>query len=712
VADNPFSFIETLSPEQQAVVTHPLAGSLFLEGPAGTGKSAAGVARLLHLVNQGIPAESILVLVPQRTLAFPFYQALRDPNFPAGGSPDIATLGGLGQRMIDLFWPTIAPSAGFSHPHSPPSFLTLETAQYYLSRIVDPLITNLGYFDSITIDRNRLLSQILDNLNKAAAVGFPYDTIADRLKSAYAGKGIQPRVFDEAQEAGVRFRHFCLENNLLDFSLQLEVFVNTFWRDPAGKRYLTARYRHLIFDNLEEDVPVVHQVVKEWLPDFDSALLIYDHSGGFRTFLGADSEGGYELKSSCQWEMEFSQSFIISEPLSAFSQALEASLAHQAVHLQEDITPAVRFSYEQFLHQTTNLIGSQIHALVQNEGIALRDIVILAPFMSDSLRFSLMRRLSELGIPSRSHRPSRSLAEEPATHCLLTLAMLAHPQWNLRPSRQDLRIAFMQAIDAIDLVRSDLLSRFTYQESRFQEGLKPFETILPEMRERITFSIGAHYQQLRAWLNEYRQEEPAELDVFLSRLFGEILSQEGYGFHDQYDSAAVAARLVESVQKFRRGTFQENQPPAGETGKEYITMVKDGVLAAQYLYNWEVPEDNSVLISPAYTFLMSNRPVRCQFWLDIGSLAWWERLSQPLTHPYVLSRRWKPGTIWTDADDFRFNQDALCRLATGLIHRCSDRIFLCATGVSEQGDEQRGPLLQAIQQLIRHFPEQMGVSLV
>ena len=35
-------------------------------------------------------------------------------------------------------------------------------------------------------------------------------------------------------------------------------------------------------------------------------------------------------------------------------------------------------------------------------------------------------------VPVRSHRPSRSLREEPVTHVLLTLAKLAHPQWNLR----------------------------------------------------------------------------------------------------------------------------------------------------------------------------------------------------------------------------------------------------------------------------------------
>jgi len=67
------------------VVGQPLAGSLFLEGPAGTGKSTAGAARLAHLLDAGVPGSDILVLVPQRTLAFPYYEVLNQPDLTAGG---------------------------------------------------------------------------------------------------------------------------------------------------------------------------------------------------------------------------------------------------------------------------------------------------------------------------------------------------------------------------------------------------------------------------------------------------------------------------------------------------------------------------------------------------------------------------------------------------------------------------------------------------
>ncbi len=57
-------------------------------------------------------------------------------------------------------------------PDRPPVFLTLETAQYYMAHLVRPLLDEQRLFDSVTLERNRLFSQILDNLNKAALVGF------------------------------------------------------------------------------------------------------------------------------------------------------------------------------------------------------------------------------------------------------------------------------------------------------------------------------------------------------------------------------------------------------------------------------------------------------------------------------------------------------------------------------------------------------------
>ena len=192
-----------------------------------------------------------------------------------------------------------------------------------------------------------------------------------------------------------------------------------------------------------------------------------------------------------------------------------------------------------------------------------------------------------------------------------------------------------------------------------------------------------------------------EFDHFLSRLFGELLSQPGFGFHTSYDAGQVAANLIESVQKFR---WVAGPVLAGQNlplGQEYLSMVQAGVIAAQYLGGWRLEAEAAVLLAPAYTFLMANRPVEVQFWLDAGSRGWAERLYQPLTHPYVLSRHWQPGRLWTDADEIEAGQAALLRLVIGLLRRCKSSLYLGLTDLNEQGYEQRGPLLQALQRIIR-----------
>jgi hypothetical protein len=693
-----------LTPQQEEIIALPPSGKILLEGPAGTGKTTTAVQRLLQMVHGGVPAESILILVPQRSLGSPYAQVLRQPELPPGGIANVVTLGGLGQRLIDLFWPMIARASGFAQPDRPPTFLTLETAQYYMARLVEPLFEQ-GYFESVKIDRNRLLSQVIDNLNKAAAVDFDHTTFAERLQAAWIGDPAQIRVYAEAQDVANRFRSYCLEHNLLDFSLQLEVFTRQLWPSLLCRQYLTRRYRHLIYDNLEEDIPIVHDIIAEWLPEFESALLIFDSGAGYRSFLGADPQNGYRLKDSVDRIDDFTHSFVTSKPIFDFQSNMTDSILRHPVEPIVDRSPGsgASLSYHRYAPEMVNWIGAMIERLVYDQGIPPGEIAVLAPFMPDSLRFSLTNRLQLAQVNTYSYRPSRSLRDEPATHCLLTLAKLCHPAWGLPVPRQDVRYALMQAIAEMDLVRADLLARIIYKESRAEEGLGSFDRIIPEMRDRIAYKLGyQRYEVLRNWLIEYRAGDEQELDVFLSRLFGEVLSQPGFGFHANYDAAAVTARLIESIQKFRWAAGETLHQQNRAAGAEYIRMVSGGVIAALNLESSGDSPADAVLLAPAHTFLMMNNPVAFQFWLDIGSPGWWERLLQPLTHPHILSRRWPEGAFWTDLDEYRTNQDALVRLVTGLARRCRSHVYLCITSINQEGREQRGPLLQAVQGMLRN----------
>ena len=572
-----------LTTGQRQIIEAPLNTRLFLSGPAGTGKSTVGVERLNYLLANGVPGESVLVLTPQRTLQEPYLEVIRSPATKAGGEATLATVGGLARRMCDLFWPLASVLAGFAYPGRPPVFLTLETAQYYMAHIVRPLLDQ-GYFESVTIDRNRLYSQIIDNLNKSAAVGFHYTEIGERLDSAWYGEPAQRRVYADAQDCASRFREFCLAHNLLDFSLQLETFLTHLWPDSTVRNFLIRNYRHLIYDNLEEDVPRAHDLLREWLPEFDSALLIYDRDAGYRRFLGADVDTAWALRELCSDHVSLQTNFVNSESISRLEKSLsEALTLAPAILTPDDKRSAnVRDSFSiiqtRFYPELLTAISSEIKRLIDG-GLPPSEIVVIAPYLSDALRFSLTERLEEQSIPWRSHRPSRSLYDEPASHALLTLAALAHPAWDIHPPKFDVAYGLMQSIEGLDLVRAQLLTDIVYHQRDL--SLAPFDGIKTDMQERITFSIGNRYSTLREALLTYRDSELLPLDHFLRKLFGEVLSQAGYGFHRNLDAARVAASLIESIQKFR--LVMESSLDIGSLGREYISLLNDGVIAAQYL---------------------------------------------------------------------------------------------------------------------------------
>ena len=545
-------FSAPLTAPQAALAAAPREAKVFLEGPAGAGKTTAGVARLLGLIERGAPAGSLLVFVPQRTLAAPYLAALRRPDLPPGGRPTVLTLGGLARRMVELFWPLAGEAAGFARPAQPPVFLTLETAQYYLARVVAPLLAE-GRFRSVTLDRPRLYSQILDNLNKAAAVGFDPGEIGARLSAAWLGDPGRERVYADVQEAALRFREYCLAHNLLDFSLQLEVFRRHVWPQPLGRDYLLNTYRHLVADNLEEDVPAAHDLLAEWLPEFDSAVLIYDQDAGYRRFLGADPASAYGLRGLCREHLTFTEAVQPAAPVfAALGDALAAALDRPAApvlfdHVSQADSAAVQLGVRRFFPEMLDWAAGEVARLVHAEQTPPEQIVILAPYLGDALRYALMDRLGRAGVPARSHRPSRSLREEPATHCLLTLAALAHPEWGRPPERVDLAYALQHAIAGLDLTRAHLLAGIVHRARDGVVSLGSFDPIRPDVQKRLTLRAGGRYEDLRLWLEAYRQGPPLELDHFLARLFDEVLGQPGYGFHADPDAAAVTARLFESV---------------------------------------------------------------------------------------------------------------------------------------------------------------------
>lgn len=694
-------------PDGESLIRAPIreGHTCFLSGPAGAGKSVLLAARMVYLLQQGVPAYSILVLLPDRPSREKLSRALRGVPLGPYGDVSLQTYYSLAQRMVALFWPLVARPAGFAHPERPPVFLTYELAQHYLRRIVVPLLEQ-GYFEGLHLHPQRLVSQLLDNLNKAALNGYPVEQVVLRLTSTWSGLPDRLLAFGQAQECILRFRRDCVERGLLDLSLTLTSFQRLLDTPPFWG-YFSERYRHLLEDNLEESVPVAQDFIARLLPHCESALLVYDEGGGYRTLLGADPQGALGLRRACAQRARMVGPPSPAEPLAV---AVAARLGQGLAGAEGAKPPILGVIQTRYRSEMIAEVATALAQMVHGAGVPPAEIAVIAPYLDGVLRFALAQACTVLDVPLRILRRYRRPAEEPAVRALLTLATLLHPDWHLAPPRYDVAEALGQVLEGLDPVRAALLADWAYDP--VAPAWRDPDALPPTARTRLPPALLERY---RAFWSQWQNLTP-DLDLpwehQLARLLGGFLPSAV-----RSPSAAVAcSELIESARRFRRA-FPALHPEAGlgTVGWHYLETLRSGVVTAQYVVREDQlpsqPEGpageamGAVLVSPAQSYLLAGRPVRRQFWLDIAAADWWTPPQQPLTNPYVLSRRWPAGQPWNDAADYATRQVALARTVQGLCNRCLEGIVLCSSALGTAGQTQDGPLLRVLEPILESWHE-------
>ncbi|MDW8352573.1 MAG: AAA family ATPase [Anaerolineae bacterium] len=710
----------------------------YLVGHPGVGKTAALVARFTELIGSGVRPDRILVLVPQESHAQRFKSALAPARSAASApheerrlrrAPEIHTFFGLAQQHVSLFFPRIAPRAGFANPYREPVWMNVEAAQYLLERLMSP---RMAEFEDLRMSRTRLLIQILDNLNRAATTGFPLEDLARRLASAWHGSEPRERAYRAAQDVALDFRRFCLQHTLVDFSLGMELFATHLLAADFYREYVAARYRHVLADNIEEAAPIIHDLLRLLLETSESAMLVEDDPGGFRVSLGASPQSARSLRAMCQVMPVPDPRLQPDAPDSParFGQTLmrviierESRIPLRSAAVEKLYGGDVPTRYWASMVQT---VADRIGTLVCS-GAQAHEIAVVAPVVEDVLRFELEERLKRYGVGLRVVRPSRPLYDQPLVRALVTLARLGHPDWEQPASPQELAHALALVIAGLDVVRAQLIADAA-RRACGATGILALP-VLDEaaLWDRVGATFRGPYDALRDWLTAWvvaHRARAAPLDVFWRGLMAEVLSQPG--FVQSEDAAAWLAcdKLIASARAFREvfeqadlassagdEAFHESEmsvlglsakPSDGkvDVGRAYIAALAQSTLAAEY-----VPErapdvsGGGVLLTPAYTYLTGEYRSRYQFWLDVNALSWHERFYQPLTHPYVLSRDWAPGRRWTDEDEQRASRDLLARVMGGLAFRCRDKIYLAASELNVAGQEERGMLARALRDL-------------
>jgi hypothetical protein len=747
------------------------ARTVFLEGPVGSGKRKALLDRLQGLLDAGQSPRAIHLIAPDHQAAQRLVAALRARVGAAAELPEMGTYYRLALTSLLEQWPDIAAETGIGVSGQAPAVLNYESAQHLMGLILAPRLAE-GAFEGLRMRPQALISQLLDGLNKAAIGGYSVDEVARRMRGAWIGSADRLQHYVEAEACMLEFRSRCEAAGALDLSLSLSLFDRLILRRPERRKTALGKTRHLLVLNVEELVPLAQDMVTDWLPDLDSALLVADRDGGHRILLGANPDGAERMATACERRISAERpdspdpsGALARYVLAGFDSAGSGGdrFSDDAAEAGADLAALREAAGDALLEAIeaptrSGMIQAAADAVAArvSAGHPTGEICLLAPYVDGLLRFELGEALADRGIPLRTLRRFLPLRESVVVRSCICLAGLATPGW---PTAEPYALAeaMNTLLPNMDPVRAARLSEKLYD--REIGLLSGADSLDMRSHEQLGHPALAAWRELQSWVEAEREASRAEdgadgvasegmasegvasegmasegvasegiasegspsqpiidaaspilrLDLRLGRLFEVVAGWQP--LEPRFQEAF--AQLADSAERFARAAPALGLP-AERVWPEFARMVEQGVVEARPRAGGASRErdnrnEGSVLLTTAHGYLVEDRRDRIQLWLDAASPDWLESPHQALTNPYVLARDWPEGRAWTLQLDLELRQQALARVLAGLARRAGDGVIVLASRRTDGGRPRDGRLWPMLEEIAGERIQRIGL---
>ena len=635
---------------------------LLYAGPGGAGKTSK-LLELYHSLAGEHRTDSILVLLWNAGDVRDWRERV---ELSWAGPLHVYTYFGWVQREIRRHWPRLRSQLGGSWLE--PEFLTVETGQFAMLKHIAKVQAD---FAEIVTSPERLAIQLGSCLVLASLNGIPRSQVGSRLAAAMPEK--DPRIFKAAQSVLEEYAAEMEKAGVLDYGLAVSLY-NGLLQDRQYREELK-QFRHLLVDDIGEQSPAAHDLIETMLEHVSTANLCFATDGGHAGFFGADPQGAWNRFG----RLGPIQPVRRKQKLGAAGALYRSLLTGRTPQLLCQ-GPQVELIHEDLRSQLLDTVAGRVVRLVES-GIPPAEIAVIAPMADKVLEHALSVHLKQAGIPLNVLTKNKRLIDEPYVRAMMTLAILAHPHWDLDWGIPDLSQS-LQILLKLDPVRSWLLGR------QVRDGkLLALEVW---QRERIGFRAAEGYDLLRQWLDTYRQGSEQPIDLFFQRVFGEILSR----LPPARDDLVVCRQLIVSARKFL-GTAQRFSAMGSQPGAAFIGMLSAGTVAAESLLE-PASRDRAVLLTTPYAYISGHCLSQVQIWIDTTSRRWFQLDAREIINPHVLKASWPKGEIWTDEHNETLSLHNGARVARALMRRCSQHLIVAAANIDSQGFEQDGALLEAL----------------
>lgn len=619
---------------------------MLIQGSLAANKTEFLIEKYVELLNSGVSASKILVLVQNSTLKQNFINSVLE-RLEINGFEKLNV-----HSFFSLVYNSVSDNWAVLEGVNPdknrsviiPNLVGLEVSQFILKNIIkDVKFRGYNSRKSLLHQIFRRYSLIVQNNLSAAEVEErakilkePFKEDIDLTLKLFLQKTLKLRSFDYLRQ--------CLVFNY--------IYKNTdYFKD----------IEYLLLDDGDEITPVCFDFIEHLAPQLKDWWLAYDFKGSSRVgYLSADKPAVWEF------ERLFKEKTTEFEPQGRLW--VEAEKIFDNV-LYEKANILSGFSHLSLSKRSgmIDLAVKEIKELLDN-GVLPCEISLITPCVDEMLRFTLGEKLGGK-VNLKPLSGSEKLVQNRLVLSVLNILKLSTDlrssltEFNLRPIFNDFLNIPLKYCDKI-------LAAF--EESK---NLIDFEFPNPE-----------HTEKYRKFL------------AFLRELGGQKLSHQAFEVFDKF--AFLSACTREEIGKFNfflkeLKDFEDvfDKEIDGHEA-EILLQIENSIISENPYSTLEVGEKDLILATPQ-KIIDNQIRTKYQFWLDISSQEWVKSDIGPLYNAWVYQKGWEKEDF-TVEDNLRLSKDKTARILRKLTLLAGERVSAYSSLFDGNGLENFGGIEEYI----------------
>lgn len=644
------------------------------------------------------------IVLADRLLTVPGADALVDTTTPLGFFQD----------EVRLFWPLLTEQLGLTAQF--PLRLRPETEQELATALWQPELESKelhleGVTDYFMVRRS------LDLLQLAAVAGVPPEDLTTILQEGLM-EGT-PELWECVGRVLLRWRQWCLDRGLLTYGITTELYWRYLLPHPTYQNQLHSRYQAVLADDVDEYPAIAYTLFSNFLDRGKPGVFTYNPNGAIRLGLGADPGVMVPLSDRCRVEhLQPHPDRSLAVPLgdAVVQWVTEPSFLPT---LPDSFQVIQTVSRAQLLRQTAEIIATGIHT----QQVQPQEVAVIGPGLDAIARYTLRTLLLAQGIAVEALNDQQPLASSPMIRALLTLMTLIYPGLGHLVNRESVaEMLVMLSLpiqisqepatpdqSKIDPVRAGLITDYCFVPDPDHPHLLA-ATQFPRW-DRLGYQATAFYGEMVQWIEAQRLQQQQRLIPSPVTLLDRAIQRFLYGgSHLPYDQLAALRELVETAHHYwevdaRLRQSDRTQPlpnpirradqPASATVEQFIQLLRSGTITADpYPAQPLDLKRQAVTLATIFQYRSYRLAHRWHFWLDAGSPLWLTG-GGPLFGAPLLLQEWS-GRPWSPADAIAADQRRLQRQLLDLMGRVEERVYLCHSDLSTNGQEQTGSLITLV----------------